>query len=240
MNLPRFSSGQFGALRFDQLNEAFDGIEESSRSPVRHVGDHQRLPLVLASIVSYDEETLRHAWAEAVINEAGTAVALDGGRSSAFMDDPYYFPAMNPSGTEIPSETVVPLVPKRRKDGRPIYVIAGVAGSVVDTFMIMGTYQAMIEGQMWSYRVKKARWSPGYEQGLHWRTEGSDQAAINSCESAVDDIPLQSIGVGTIRPAGVSATRRPIKTGTVVVAAKRLAGWVFSIPNGYSYSCLNP
>lgn len=238
MNLPRFSSGQFGALRFDQLNEAFDGIEEGSRSPVRHVGDHQRLPLVLASIVSYDEETLRHAWAEAVINEAGTAVALEKGRSSTFRDDPYYFPAMNPSGSEIPSGTVVPLVPKRRKDGRPIYVIAGGAGSVVDTVMILGTYQAIIDGQMWSYRVRKARFS--YAPPLQWQTEGPDQGALNSCENAVDDVPFQSIGVGTIRPTGVSATRRPIKTGTVVVAAKRLAGWTFSIPNGYSYTCLNP
>lgn len=238
MTLPRFTSGQVGRLEFSHLNDAFGYIDLARGEPGRDPStDPQKLPLVLALIGTYDSTTKRHAWSEATIDSSGTAVALDGGRNSTSNGDQYAFPAMTADGQQAATGSAVTLVPKRRTDGSLIYVVvSGVQSSSTNTLIVQGVQQVIHDGRMWVYQVRQAIFE--FTPPFNWQSTGSVMYALNACENAVDQ-PGVSIGVGTVVPVGVSAsaTRMPIKNGTVVVGMLRGSTWIFSIPNGYRYEC---
>lgn len=238
MTLPRFTSGQVGRLDFSHLNDAFGYIDLQRGSESKPVDAADgKLPLVLAIIGSYDAQTKRHAWSEAVIDENGTAVPFTGGRTSTANGDPFAFPAFTPDGQQASAGSVVTLVPKRRKSGAIAYlVVSGSAAGTVNTLIVQGVQQVIHPQRMWVYQVRQAVWE--FTPPFNWQATGALMYALNGCENAVDQ-PGVSIGVGTVVPVGVSASaiRQPIKSGTVVVATMVGSTWVFSVPNGYRYDC---
>lgn len=238
MTLPRFTSGQVGRLDFAALNEAFGYIDEARGVSPSGMRADRVPPRILATLGAYDATALGHSWSESVVTETGTIETLQGGRSSGPQSEPHQFPAITADGSEAASGDVVMLDECFRKNGKAVYLISPLVTSASEMLKVIGIFQTMIPGRMWSYRCRRVQFSfsvPG-SPGFGWVESGSEVSALNGCENAVDQIP-QSIGVGTQIPAAGSATRMPIKVGTVVLAKRRSGGFEFSIPNGYAYQC---
>ena len=237
MTLPRFTSGQLGRLDFSHLNDAFGYIDLQRGTGEKDPrAADEKLPLIIAQLGIADSN-LNYAWAEHVVNEQNQLVPLTGGRTSASSDgNQHAFPARVVGGSANTGDFVV-LTPKRTKQGKIYYAVIPLSAGAVEPYMVVGIQQLVMDG-LWVYRVKRAYWYwGGGGTLLGWQVSGGEETAFNTCENPRDDQPALTIGVGSVRPQNIQATRKPIKTGTVALASRVGSFLYFSVPNGYSYTC---
>jgi hypothetical protein len=232
-DLPRFTQGNFGDLRFHHLNQVFDVIERPP-VPMQRKTEPQESSFVYA-VLTGEENTLqqqrRYSWREIERNSTtGGFAELEGGRTSGTLAEPFLIPAIAISGTE--TYQVGNLVLLRLEsfpEGQRFALIIKPSGSDVKMFRITGA-QSISAGR-WKYT--------GVLVGIEldtWVPRGTEPYTLyNGCENPVDF--GNTIGVGTVKPNNASAVRQQVRNDTIVQAVYVDFGWSFSIPNGYSFAC---
>ena len=232
MTLPRFTSGKVGALEFSHLNEAFDRIEDSSalvtmKRPRAALGR-----VFLARILSKTGSGLTEKGAfEEVARldlSAGTYAVIPGGLKSTLGADAYKYPIVAAvSGVG----SIVPILGHIAGDGSLYFKECAVSS----TGTMASVVSATGSGPRWTYALNPVKWD-----GSAWVTTGAAPitGAINGAENAVDTPQTRNIGVGSVYVANATATRNPIKVGTVVGPVIDIDGfYLFSTPNGYPFAC---
>lgn len=231
MTLPRFTSGKVGNLEFSHLNEAFDMLDgkAAKRADKREM---QTQPL-LARLIEKNQVGA-FSWSEMVRNDDGSFSSVQNGLSSSKSGDQFKYPAVSLTGGAAAGDVVI-IEPRRSKQGKLYYTIATSAGTVTRPFMIVSNVPHATRQDAWAYvgKTVDAVITPGF--GLQWQvTSQLEYVLLNGCENPTDG---STIGVGTVPPAGVVSSRRPIKPNTVVVASNIGGNWIFSVPNGYAFTC---
>jgi hypothetical protein len=236
MALPRFTSGRVGNLEFSHLNEAFDRIESNrgGEKAMSRRAEYEWLYVVLLSESAPVPDQISNRWSWKEIDRDPTTGGFServGGRSSFGADnDPFALPAISISGTQSYSTGDLVLIRIMRfPNGKPFALIVKPTGSDVAMFEI--TNSTGIGLGRWRYTAHLRSF------GSEWFVSASDTdyTLHNGCENTVDT--GNTIGVGTVKPNSASAIRQPVRNGTIVMATFSASGWVFSIPNGYSFSC---
>ena len=235
MTLPRFTSGKVGALEFSHLNEVFDRIEDSSalvtmKRPRAALGR-----VFLAKILSKTGSGLTEKGAfEEVARvdlSAGTYAVIPGGLRSTLGSDAYRYPIVAAvSGVG----SIVPILGHIAGDGSLYFKECAVTGSS-STGTMASVASATGTAPRWTYALNPVKWN-----GSAWVATGAAQiaGAINGAENAVDTPATRNIGVGSVYVANATATRNPIKVGTVVGPVIDIDGfYLFSTPNGYTFAC---
>jgi hypothetical protein len=237
MTLPRFNDGKVGALEWHHLNEAFDLIEATTPA----LGGTRPIasgPLVLAQLGAAVDGA--YQWSEVVLKDDGEYEVVVGGRNSSLDGDTRASPAFSLDGAGYAVGAVVFITPRRTKTGKSWWGIVSGASSTQKAMKIVGTSQGNLS-YVWGYTVREVTIGfsilPGVGNILTATEFGPEWQAWNLAELRADD--NGRIGVGTIPPAGVAAIRQPIRAGVIVVASKvpSAALWVFSMPNGYAFTC---
>jgi hypothetical protein len=235
MTLPRFTSGSIGTLTFAHLNEAFDLLESLTGSPelVQAAKNRVASRLIVAKVLaksgtgaaevgSFEEVSL-------TTPTSGTYATVEGGVKSTDGTNAFAAPIVSPVSAV---DTIVTLLAHRAANGALCF---REIGTVKDPSVVMLKILSAAGGpSAWTYTARVVEWNNGFVE-----TTGQDVTARNGAESAVDNTASRNIGVGTVHVAGSTATRNPIKTGTIVGAAIKYGNtYTFSIPNGYSFACL--
>lgn len=234
MTLPRFTSGSIGKLTFSHLNEVFDLIESISGSPemaqaARNAAASKMIVAkVLAKQGSGASEVGSFEQVSLTSPTSGVYEAVDGGVKSTDGTNAFAAPIVAPVSA---ANTIVTLLAHRSKDGALCF---REVGTVKDPSVVMLKILSSSGGPTsWTYTARVVEWNNGFVE-----TTGQDVTARNGAESATDNTASRNIGVGTVHVTGSTATRQPIKAGTIVGAAIRFGDtYTFSIPNGYAFAC---
>jgi hypothetical protein len=237
MPLPRFNDGKVGALEWHHLNEAFDLIEATNPA----LGGTRPIasgPLVLAQLGAAVDGA--YQWSEVVLRDDGEYEVVVGGRNSTLDGDTRAAAAFSLDGAQLAVGTVVFITPRRTKTGKSWWGIVSTAGGGSQKAMQITGVAASNLSYLWGYKAREVTVGFAVGQGGNIVTAtqfGPEYSIWNLAELRADSGGL--IGVGTVPPAGVSSVRRPISAGVVVVASKvpTASLWVFSMPNGYAFSC---
>jgi hypothetical protein len=239
MPLPRFTSGQVGKLTFAHLNEAFDRIENvdpelrASASPI--LG---RVILARITGQSGSGASIKGSFQEvAVDNPTATSLSysvVEGGITSATSAGTYGAPIVFPVSA---IGTVVPILAHVAVNGALYFrECSAAAASASVRVGRVKTATTITANAKWLYTLTDIAVS-NMATAQYVATGAADFTALNGCEEAVDVAAQRNIGVGTIHPVGSTATRQAIKVDTVVTCIPTAGGFVFSIPNGYSFVC---
>lgn len=232
MTLPRFTSGRVGNLEFQHLNEAFDRIDALGSAPERlsFKGEvFHRVILVKVTGVNGTGATATGSFVEVALATvpSQTYTPISGGITSASGANTYAFPIVAPVP---PVDAIVPVVAHISNDGK-LYFVQAVAPSTLQMLRILSS--TATTGTQWRYDVQPVRWSAG------WVDDGLVAYGYNGCEFVGDIAASRTIGTGTIHPDTADAVRKPLRNNLVVgPALKQGTDWVFSIPNGYEFTCI--
>lgn len=237
MTLPRFTSGKVGKLEFHHLNEAFDRIENVD--PSMPAGTRQILGRVILARVqgqSGSGNAAKGSFVEVAVTSPGsdTYNAVSGGVTSTVGADAFGAPIVFPVP---PIGTVVPILGHVAADGKLYFRQCAAASSSASVRAGRITQTTQITANTkWLYTLTDVQVQTLATAQYQATGVGSFQA-LNGCEEAVDVPANRNIGVGTVHVVGSTATRQPIKVDTIVVCIPTLNGYVFSVPNGYSFAC---
>lgn len=235
MTLPRFTSGRVGNLEFQHLNEAFDRIDALGSAPERN---NQRSDVFNRTIVARVEAIQGTGLnALAKFSEyapetpgSSTYIKVTGGVTSTIGTDDYAAPLVYPF-PDIGS--VIPIVAGISNDGKLYFKSQSDSGSQTRFGMVESRTQ-LYPNRMWLYTLRFVAFDL---QANTWTQLGGTFTALNGCENPVDDVNNRTIGVGTIYPSGATAVRQPIVNGTICACIVTAGHYLFSIPNGYSFTC---
>jgi hypothetical protein len=234
MEFPRLTSGNLGALTFAHVNEMFRRIEQLEAVKGQPTNaSNAKGRIFVAEVTDYDPDSGRAAFHEVTRADpnsiSGAAwLPVAGGATSVQGDNVFAHPLIN-SGGQI---------------GRICYAFARngeLAGtSFYETIAPRGAalyYLAASTGNgPWTYLGYEAQYVNG-----GWVPDPNVNAEdfitlYNGCEN-IEDTPTL-IGTGTVLPAGVTATRQPIRVNIVVPAIPDANGILaFALPNGYEIEC---
>lgn len=232
MTLPRFTSGQVGKLTFFHLNEAFDRIETVSADQSKPF--NQILGrVILAKITGHSGSGSSRvgSFVEVSANAIPPTsyTILSGGVTS----NGFAAPIVSPVSAV---DSIVPILGHVSSNGKlyfrecsaPPLVRLGSINSAAQ----IGTFSK------WIYTLTSVAIDSLNQGTFAADTTGTFQA-LNGCENPGDIFANRQIGVGTIYPSAIttSPVRKPIKTGTVVLCVLSGTDYVFSIPNGYEFTC---
>ncbi len=235
MTLPRFTSGRVGNLEFQHLNETFDrldALDGRAERPVRR--SVASSGMILAYVKSYSGTGISAlaSFDEYALDALGSSVyvKVDGGVTSKEGTDEYATPIVYPVP---PIGSIVPIFPHVAKDGKLYFKAIDSEGTSGRIGKVMGGAQ-IVANKSWLYTLKNVAW----DYALNQFTElNGDFEAINGCENRTDDLAARRIGVGTIYPQGANAVRKQIAQDVVVTCVKTAGPYVFSVPNGYEFTC---
>lgn len=237
MTLPRFTSGKVGKLEFHHLNEAFDRIENVD--PSMPAGTRQILGRVILARVTGTSGTgnaTKGSFQEVAVTTPGsnTYNAVAGGVSSTVGADAFGAPIVFPVSAV---NSIVPVLGHVAADGKLYFreCSATSASASVRAGRITQATQ-ITANTKWLYTLTDVQIQTLATAQYQTTGVGSFQA-LNGCEEAVDVPANRNIGVGTVHVVGSTATRQPIKVDTIVVCIPTANGFVFSVPNGYSFAC---
>ena len=237
MTLPRFTSGKVGKLEFHHLNEAFDRIENVD--PSMPAATRQILGRVILARVTGTSGTgnaTKGSFQEVAVTTPGsnTYNAVAGGVSSTVGADAFGAPIVFPVSAV---NSIVPVLGHVAADGKLYFreCSATSASASVRAGRITQATQ-ITANTKWLYTLTDVQIQTLATAQYQATGVGSFQA-LNGCEEAVDVPANRNIGVGTVHVAGSTATRQPIKNDTIVVCIPTANGFVFSVPNGYSFVC---
>jgi hypothetical protein len=237
MTLPRFNNGKVGELAWHHLNEAFDLIEASSPA----IGGARPIasgPLVLAQLGAAVDGA--YQWSEVVLKDDGDYEVVVGGRNSTLDGDTRAAPAFSLDGAAYAVGAIAFVTPRRTKTGQSWWAIVASSGGGQKAIKITGVNASNLSYQ-WGYEGREVQIGfdvvPPFGSVVTATEFGPTYTMWNIAEIRPDDGGI--IGVGSVPPAGVTAIRRPIRTGVIVVASKVPTAnlWVFSMPNGYAFTC---
>lgn len=232
MTLPRFTSGQVGKLTFFHLNEAFDRIETISADPGKPF--NQILGrVILAKITAHQGSgssrvgSFVEVSANAIPPTSYTTVS--GGVNSNGFVAPIVAPvsAVN---------SIVPILGHVAADGKLYFRECSAPAAVrlgrISTSAQIGT------SSRWIYTLTGVA-IDNVNQGTYIADGTGSFQALNGCENPLDVSASRQIGVGTIYPSTLTTTpvRKAIKNETVVLCVASGTDYVFSIPNGYEFTC---
>lgn len=249
MTLPRFTQGQVGRLSFNDINAAFERIDDVSRNsdatrtPGRIAGE-----MVLARINDPDPsnpgafsfiEVTRDSTSGTSLHTPAMANNQPISRTSNDGQSDFGFPVIASAGvTPVPGEIML-IVSQYTEDGALYYVpiAAGAQGGTAEFWSIVSATSA--GSNRWRYSMASAQWN-AQSSDFIVSTIGQ-RNGYNTAEWAIDST---SYGVGFI-PAGTPSqiVRQPIKAGTIVRADRinRLDptnfDLAFTVPNGYRIVC---
>jgi len=239
MTLPKFTAGQVGKLEFHHLNEAFERIERLDGNPALVAASGPilgRVILVRITGQSGSGNAIKGSFQEVALSTVGSNsyVAVSGGVTSAVSGDTYGAPIVFPCSA---IGTIVPVLGHIAHDGKLYFrECAGVSSAAgVRAGRITASTQ-ITSNTRWLYTLTDVRVNT-IAAGTYTATGVGSFQALNGCEEAVDSVANRNIGVGTIHVVGSTATRQPIKNDTIVVCTETLGGFVFSVPNGYAFTC---
>lgn len=234
MPLPRFTQGKLGNLEFSHLNQVFDAIEgvSESRAPARFSAKTGRVFLAKISGKQGSGASEQGSFTEVSRDSLATTVYADvvGGVTSTGVTGAFDNPIVAPVSAV---GTVVPVLGHTAKDGTLYFRECAGASAAGATFMAEVISSAGAP-PVFGYTLSRRKRS-----GSAWVTTGeADITAFNGAENAVDDTANRIIGVGSIHVAGSTATRKPIRTGTIVMVTEIEGAYCFSMPNGYEFACV--
>ena len=237
MTLPRFTSGKVGKLEFHHLNEAFDRIENVDPSmPSARQQILGRVILARVTGTSGSGNARKGSFQEVAVTSPGTDSynAVTGGVSSTIGGDNFGAPIVFPVSAV---GSIVPVLGHVAADGKLYFreCSAASASASVRAGRITQTTQ-ITANTKWLYTLTDVQVQTLATATYQATGVGSFQA-LNGCEEAVDVPANRNIGVGTVHVAGSTATRQAIKVDTIVVCIPTANGYVFSVPNGYSFAC---
>ena len=235
MTLPRFTSGRVGNLEFHHLNEAFDRIERIDGSPSMPSTKREIFGrTIIARVEAYQGTGVAAvaSFKEYALDSLGSAtyVEVPGGVTSKVGTDDFGAPIAYPVP---PIGSIVPIFPHIAKDGKLYFKAIDFEGTSGRIGRVMGGAQ-IVAGKSWLYTLKNVAWDYLLNQ---FTDLNGDFEAINGCESRTDDLAARKIGVGTIYPQGANAVRKQIAQDVVVTCVKTAGPYVFSVPNGYEFTC---
>lgn len=237
MTLPRFTSGRVGNLEFHHLNEAFDRIEGVDTSmPNKMRARFSRVILARITGQSGSGNAIKGSFQEVALSApaSNSYSAVSGGVTSTIGTDAFGAPIVFPCSAV---GTIVPILAHVAANGKVYFrECAGVSSAAgVRAGRITASTQ-ITANTRWLYTLTDVKVNV-LASGTYNDTGVGSFQALNGCEEAVDDVANRNIGVGTVHVVGSTATRRPIKNNTIVVCTETLGGFVFSVPNGYGFSC---
>lgn len=239
MTLPKFTAGQVGKLEFHHLNEAFERIERLDGNPALVASSGPvlgRVILVRITGQTGSGNAIKGSFQEVALSTIGSNsyVAVTGGVTSTVSGDAYGAPIVFPCSAV---GTIVPVLGHIAANGKLYFrECAGVsAGGAVRAGKITGSTQ-ITAGAKWLYTLTDVKVNV-LASGTYNGTGVGNFQALNGCEEAIDVPVERKIGVGTIHVSGSTAVRQPIKNDTIVVCTETLGGFVFSVPNGYAFTC---
>jgi hypothetical protein len=237
MTLPRFTSGKVGRLEFHHLNEAFDRIENvdpSMPSGVRQILGRVILARVQGQTGSGN--AIKGSFVEVAVTNPGSDdySAVVGGVTSTVNGDAFGAPIVFPVP---PIGSVVPILGHVAANGQLYFRQCAAASSSASVRAGRITAATQITANAkWLYTLNDVQVKT-IGTAIYELTGVGAFQALNGCEEPVDAPATRNIGVGTIHVVGSTATRQPIKVDTIVVCIPTLGGYVFSVPNGYSFVC---
>lgn len=238
MTLPRFTSGKVGKLEFHHLNEAFDRIENVE--PLMPPSTRQilgRVILARVNALSGTGNATIGSFQEVAVTSPGTNIyaAVNGGVSSTVGGNAFGAPIVFPVSA---AGSIVPVLGHIAADGKLYFreCSATSASASVRVGEVISSIE-IVSNKMWYYQLQDVAIT-NIQQGTYQNITGSFFQALNGCEQPSDAPSQRLIGVGTIHVAGSLATRQKIRNGTIVVCVPSGNGFVFSVPNGYSFSCI--
>jgi hypothetical protein len=236
MEFPRFTQGNVGAMTFAHVNAVFERIErleaQAGVSPSRKTGD-KRGRVLTVRITAFNAQGLA-AWEEVSRNslEFDQWVAVEGGARSTSGDNPFAMPL---KGTSFGVGSILYAFQRNTESGRTY--LEPIEPQVPGLFIISAFTG---NAPAWTYYGYPARWSGGNSLFVVYNPQNDPALPLttlyNGAENPVDN--EQTVGVGTVKPSGVTMVRQPIKLNTVVFAAPEPNGrYVFCVPNGYQVTC---
>lgn len=240
MTLPRFTSGSVGKLSFSHLNEAFDRIENVD--PTKASAYANVLGRVILARITGQSGTgnaTKGSFQEVAVADPAAASltysVVGGGVTSTVGTDVFGAPIVFPVSA---TGTVVPVLGHVAQNGKLYFreCSAASASASVRVGRISSASPLGTANTKWLYTLNDLSINT-IASATYQSTGAADFQALNGCEEAVDVPAQRNIGVGTIHPAGSTATRQAIKTGTIVTCIPTAGGYVFSVPNGYSFAC---
>jgi len=234
MTLPRFTSGKVGKLEFHHLNEAFDRIENVDPSmPSAHRQILGRV--ILARIIAHS--TVGGLKVASFVEVSANAVPpstysnVSGGVTSTVGANAFGAPVVTPLS---PVDTVVPLLGHVSTDGK-LYFRECSSPAQIRTGKVSSS--TSVGTGKWRYTLTDVV-VDNATTGAFMPSGAGSFTAYNGCEEPADVTATRNIGVGTIHPVSASAVRQPIKNDTIVLCVVSGAAYVFSIPNGYQFTCI--
>lgn len=259
MTLPRFTSGQFGRLDFSHLNDAFGYIDEMRGTSPATAPTPKDSGVLFARIgdtgaglgVQAGPNTalqfVGHYWNEVVSTGSGWE-PFEGGRASGSLTtgipvDAVQFPALSLTGKTLEQDVVAILFPQmtRPTDQFParLFFAAVQISEGPQPMKVYGNEPIENAVGRWRYDLVRQRWNNSTKSYVDVDEGGVGTVdGYNTVETAIDNVPIESFGVGSTRGTGFTVFRRPIKDGTVVMATQLSSQtWHFSVPNGYSIGC---
>ena len=244
MDFPRFTSGNVGALSFAHVNAIFERIERLEASlgkegKGRAGGDAGARGRVITVRVTAVNTEGRVAWQEVERVDADVVGAsnnvwqpVEGGTTSKIGENNFAVPLLG--GLAQVDAIVYGFL---RSDSQGHQYIEAVQPRLPGFFRIE-TFSG--GSPRWTYIAFPVQWVGGQTFFANIPLPGGalpDPVTMyNTCEDPDDD--ALTVGVGTVKPNGVTMVRQPIKSGTTVFAAPDVNGvYCFSVPNGYQVTC---
>lgn len=236
MEFPRLTSGNLGALTFAHVNEIFRRIEqlEETMQGKQSNFPNARGRIFVAEVTGYDGATGRASFHEVTradpnTNAGAAWLPVAGGATSVQGDNVFAHPLIN-SGGQI-GRICYAFARNGELAGTPFYETIAPRGAAL-------YYIAARTGNApsWTYYGYEAQYVNG-----GWVPDPNVNAEdlvtlYNGCEN-IEDTPTV-IGLGTILPSGVTATRQPIRENIVALAIPDGNGILaFALPNGYQLEC---
>jgi hypothetical protein len=244
MDFPRFTSGNVGALSFAHVNAIFERIERLEASlgkagKGRAGGDAGARGRVITVRVTGVNTEGRVAWqevervdADVVGASSNVWQAVESGTTSKIGDNNFAVPLLGGS-----AQVDAIVYGFLRSDSQGHQYIEAVQPRLPGFFQII-TFSG--GAPRWTYVAYPAQHAGGTIGWIPTPMPGGvspDPVTMyNTCEDPDDD--ALTVGVGTVKPNGVTMVRQPIKSGTTVFAAPDVNGvYCFSVPNGYQVTC---
>ena len=248
MTLPRFTDGSAGRLGFNDLNDAFgyiDATQASRKEVPSHAGVGQ--PIIARLSGSIDQSALPpghgnyfdpRAWTEVEYDRDGKPVADITYRKSGPPEMLAKHPAllMDPNHPVPIDGDCNLLIPKRLEDGTLAYIVVPNPRPAV--LMVITGATNLVANNRWQYTAAARKWvlvSPGVWQAQALDPPVTTTLLFNSCESLTDSGNI--FGIGNIKPANATVTRKVLPNGLLVVANYISPHYWISVPNGYEILC---
>jgi len=240
MTLPRFSSGQVGALTFDTLNQVFEFVDQERGKRDSAFGTNLKPNQVLVSRILARHPTLttRYKWEEVAWN--GLTYQPNAVRSSTWAGNEYKYPVVSEVALDTGS---IQSIHAHAAEGNQtdlglVYVpMRSTPASPVFSAKITGATLIASNPLRWKYSWQEVKRSDISDTWVVQARSGPD--AFNGCEWTGQDGPLV-FGVGlTLQSAGfASLVRQSIRTEVIVMMTESPSGkfW-FSVPNQFKATC---